>query len=87
MMTPRSFLPCFHGLEIASGAYLGIFDEDVLPVHSGLVLLAYVHWLMNEIVLANLSVARAGPLAKSADPPAHSPSEGWMPADGSCEPR
>lgn len=39
-------------------AHLGILDAEALPVHLGIRLLLYLPWLMKEIVLSNLSVAR-----------------------------
>jgi len=38
--------------------HLGILDAEALPAHLGGRILLYVPWLMKEIVLSNLSVAR-----------------------------
>lgn len=43
---------------VALVAHLGILDGEAMPVHLGLRPLFYVPWLMKEIVLSNLSVAR-----------------------------
>jgi multicomponent Na+:H+ antiporter subunit E len=43
---------------VALVAHLGILDDEALPVHLGLGLFAYGPWLMKEIVLSNLSVAK-----------------------------
>jgi multicomponent Na+:H+ antiporter subunit E len=39
-------------------AHLDILDEEALPAHLGLRPLLYLPWLLKEIVLSNLSVAR-----------------------------
>jgi multicomponent Na+:H+ antiporter subunit E len=38
--------------------HLGILDEEALPAHLGIRPLLYLPWLLKEIVLSNLSVAR-----------------------------
>ncbi len=38
--------------------HLGILDEEALPVHLSLRWLVYAPWLMKEIVLSNLAVAK-----------------------------
>lgn len=38
--------------------HLGILDDEALPAHMGVRVLVYMPWLMKEIVLSNLSVAR-----------------------------
>lgn len=38
--------------------HLGILDDEALPTHMGFRLALYAPWLMKEIVLSNLSVAR-----------------------------
>ncbi|MBJ21902.1 MAG: hypothetical protein GY910_04670 [bacterium] len=43
---------------VALVAHLGILDVEALPVHLGIRPLLYAPWLMKEIVLSNLSVAR-----------------------------
>lgn len=43
---------------VALVAHLGILDVEALPVHLGIRPLLYVPWLLKEIVLSNLSVAR-----------------------------
>jgi multicomponent Na+:H+ antiporter subunit E len=43
---------------VAIVAHLGILDAEALPVHLGIRPLLYAPWLMKEIVLSNLSVAR-----------------------------
>jgi len=44
---------------VALVAHLGILDGEALPVHLGIRPLLYAPWLMKEIVLSNVSVARA----------------------------
>lgn len=39
-------------------SHLGILDEEALPAHLGPSVLLYMPWLMKEIALSNLSVAR-----------------------------
>lgn len=43
---------------VALVAHLGILDGEALPVHLGIRPLFYAPWLLKEIVLSNLSVAR-----------------------------
>ena len=43
---------------VALVAHLGILDEEGLPLHMGIRPLFYVPWLLKEIVLSNLAVAR-----------------------------
>jgi len=38
--------------------HLGILDEEALPVHLSLRWLVYAPWLMKEIVLSNIAVAK-----------------------------
>ena len=38
--------------------HLGILDEEALPAHLGPRIFLYMPWLMKEIVLSNLAVAR-----------------------------
>jgi multicomponent Na+:H+ antiporter subunit E len=38
--------------------HLGILDEEALPAHLGIRPLLYLPWLMKEIVLSNVSVAK-----------------------------
>ena len=45
-------------LVVALVAHLGILDGEALPVHLGIRPFLYVPWLMKEIILSNLSVAR-----------------------------
>lgn len=39
-------------------AHLGILDREALPTHLGFRTFAYIPWLLKEIVLSNLSVAK-----------------------------
>ena len=43
---------------IAIVRHLGILDEEALPVHLGLGHIVYLPWLMKEIVVSNLAVAK-----------------------------
>ena len=43
---------------VAIVRHLGILDDEALPAHLGLGVLGYAPWLMKEIVLSNLAVAR-----------------------------
>ena len=43
---------------VALVAHLGILDEEALPVHLGIRPFLYWPWLMKEIVLSNLAVAK-----------------------------
>lgn len=43
---------------VALGAYLRILDREALPTHLGLQPFLYLPWLLKEIVLSNLSVAK-----------------------------
>jgi multicomponent Na+:H+ antiporter subunit E len=43
---------------VALVAHLGILDGEAMPVHLGLRPFFYVPWLMKEVVLSNISVAR-----------------------------
>ena len=43
---------------VALVAHLGILDVEALPVHLGIRPFLYLPWLMKEIVLSNLAVAR-----------------------------
>lgn len=45
-------------LVVALVAHLDILDVEALPVHLGIRPLLYFPWLMKEIVLSNLAVAR-----------------------------
>jgi multicomponent Na+:H+ antiporter subunit E len=39
-------------------SHLGILDKEALPTHLGLRVFAYIPWLLKEIVVSNLAVAR-----------------------------
>lgn len=43
---------------VALMAHLGILDNEALPTHLGFRVLAYLPWLLKEIVLSNLAVAK-----------------------------
>ena len=43
---------------VAIVRHLGILDEEALPVHLGLRHFVYLPWLMKEIVVSNLAVAK-----------------------------
>ncbi len=43
---------------VALVAHLGILDDEALPVHMGIRPFLYVPWLLKEVVLANLAVAK-----------------------------
>jgi len=45
-------------LVVGLVAHLGILDVEALPVHLGIRPFLYVPWLMKEILLSNLAVAR-----------------------------
>jgi multicomponent Na+:H+ antiporter subunit E len=45
-------------IVVALVAHLGILDVEALPVNLGMRPLLYLPWLMKEIVVSNLSVAR-----------------------------
>ena len=38
--------------------HLGILDEEALPAHLGLNVLLYAPWLMKEVVVSNIAVAK-----------------------------
>jgi multicomponent Na+:H+ antiporter subunit E len=43
---------------VALTAHLGILDHEALPVHLGFRILVYLPWLLKEIVLSNIAVAK-----------------------------
>ena len=43
---------------VAIVRHLGILDDEALPVHLGVRHLSYLPWLMKEIVVSNLAVAK-----------------------------
>jgi multicomponent Na+:H+ antiporter subunit E len=43
---------------VAIVRHLGILDDEALPVHLGARYLVYIPWLMKEIVVSNLAVAK-----------------------------
>ena len=45
-------------MVVAIVSHLGILDDEALPVHLGARYLVYIPWLMKEIVVSNLAVAK-----------------------------
>jgi len=43
---------------VALTAHLGILDHEALPTHLGFRILVYLPWLLKEILLSNLAVAK-----------------------------